>query len=28
VMRQVVAQLDNAWELTSEELAAELAAIG
>lgn len=26
-MRQVVAQLDNAWELTSEELDAELAAL-
>jgi hypothetical protein len=27
-MRNVVAQLDNAWELTSEELDAELAALG
>ncbi len=27
-MRNVVAQLDNAWELTSEELQAELAALG
>ena len=26
-MRGVVAQLDNAWELTSEELEAELAAL-
>ena len=27
-MRNVVAQLDNAWELTSDELDAELAALG
>ncbi len=27
-MREVVATLDNAWELTSEEIAAELARLG